>query len=205
MRRRLDPDQRRAEILRAAARAFTSRPYAEVQIGEIARDAGASRALVNHYFRDKRGLFLALIEAIVDRTPSVVRTDLELGGEAMVAANTAAWLDLVEASRETFLMLTDMGPIGSDADLEALLDRLRDSVADRMLANHLGTTEIPPPAHVAMRATLGLIERAVRDWLTGKGGSREQTEALIVAAIMATIRDLLPAVETAAVRDAERA
>ncbi len=201
MRRRLDPDQRRQEILRAASRAFTARPYPEVQIGEIAREAGASRALVNHYFGDKRELFLALVAAIVDRTPAVVRTDLELSGEALVAANTAAWLDAAEAGRETFLMLTEMGPVGRDPELEALLDRLRDRIAERMLANHLGPDEATPAARATMRATLGMIERAARDWLTGKGGDRVETEAMVVAAIMATIERVLPAVEAARRRE----
>ncbi|HEU4905230.1 MAG TPA: TetR/AcrR family transcriptional regulator [Solirubrobacterales bacterium] len=197
MRRRLNPDERRKEILQAAARVFSGRPYDEVHVDEIAREAGASRALINHYFGDKRGLFLAVARAIVERFPTTVRTDLtDLGPEAMVEANTAAWLDAVEASRETFLAFARSGPIGGDPELEALQDELRDRLAARVLANHLGSTEIPQPALFAMRATLGMIERAVIDWLAGKA-TRPQTHALIATAILATVRDVLPAVGAA--------
>src|SRR5215204_48528 len=168
MRRRLDPEVRRSEILRAATRAFATRPYDNVHVDAIARDADASRALINHYFGDKRGLFLAVAREIVARTPSVVRADLDLTVEDMVAANTDAWLDLIEANRETFLMFLGAGPIGRDPELEALQDELRDHMSDRILANHLGTTDIPPAAHLAMRAATGLMERAARDWVTGK-------------------------------------
>src|SRR5215212_3919805 len=77
MRRRLDPEVRRNEILKAATRAFATRPYDDVHIDAIARDAGASRALINHYFKDKRRLYVAVARKIVARTPSVVRTDLD--------------------------------------------------------------------------------------------------------------------------------
>lgn len=199
MRRRLDPDERRKEILQAAARAFSSRPYDEVQVDEVAREADASRALVNHYFGDKRGLFLAVARTIVDRFPTRVPSDLtDLAPAEMVAANTAAWLDAVEAASETFLAFAGAGgPIGRDAELEALQDEFRDRVATRMLANHLGTTEIPPTALFTMRATIGLIERAAIDWIAGKGPTRAQTHTLIVTAILATVREILPAVEAA--------
>ncbi len=198
MRRRLDPDDRRQEILHAATRAFSTRPYSEVHVDAVARDADASRALVNHYFGDKRGLFLAVARGIVDRIPATVRTDLTgLSVEQMVDANTGAWLDLVEAGSATFLMFVGGGPIGRDPELEALQDELRDRVADRMLSNHLGGAEIPPAAHFTMRASLGMMERAIQDWITGKGGSREQTHALISQSILATIRQVLPAVMAA--------
>ncbi len=199
MRRRLDPEKRRAEILSVAARAFAARPYEDVQVDEIAREAGASRALINHYFGDKRGLFLAVAREIVERVPATVRTDLSgLSVEEMVDANTAAWLDSVEAGSAAFLAFAGGGPIGRDPELEALQDELRDRIAARMLSNHLGTAPVPPAALYTMRAALGMVERAVVDWLGGRGGTREQTHALIANGVLATIREILPKVEAAA-------
>jgi AcrR family transcriptional regulator len=203
MRRRLDPDTRKAEILRAARHAFATLPYDDVQINAIAREADASRALINHYFGDKRGLFIAVARDLATRLPSRVRTDLDLDVEEMVAANTDAWLDLIEASRETFLMFIGAGPIGQDPELEKLQDEVRDAVAHRMLTNHLGTTDIPPAAHHAMRAATGLMERALRDWAAGKGPTREETHTLIVASILAVVRHVVPAVVEADQRGLE--
>jgi AcrR family transcriptional regulator len=193
-RRRLQPDARRREILRAATRAFTTRPYNEIQIDAIARAAGASRALVHHYFADKRGLFLAVARDIVARTPAVVRTDLELGVAEMVAANTEAWLDLLEANPETALIFMGAGPPGHDPELDRLQDELRDGLAERMLANHLGEGKITPAARLTMRAATGLMQQAVRDWLSGRAPSRELTETLIVQTILAVVREVMPAV-----------
>ncbi len=45
-----------------------------------------------------------------------------------------------------------------------------------------------------MRATLGMIERAIVNWISGRGANRAQTHALIANSILATIREVLPAV-----------
>ena len=196
MRRRLSPGDRKKEILAAAARAFSELSYDDVHVDAVARDAGASRALVNHYFRDKRGLFLAVIQQRVERLPRIVRSDLDLPVEEMVAANTAAWLDLIEADRRAFLLFAGGGPLGSDLEFEALVDQLRNRLVERVLANHFGD-DVSASAHLTMRATLAMIERAVRDWVTGTGGNRAQTEALVSRAILATVREIIPAVEAA--------
>jgi AcrR family transcriptional regulator len=196
LRRRLSPGDRKKEILGAAARAFSEMSYDDVHVDAIARDAGASRALVNHYFRDKRGLFLAVIQQRVERLPRIVRADLDLPAEKMVAANTAAWLDLVEADRPAFMLFARGGPLGSDPEFEQLVDQLRDRLVDRVLANHFGS-DVPATARFTMRATLAMMERAVRDWVTGAGGSREQVEALVSQAILVTVRTIIPAVEAA--------
>ena len=56
-RRRLSPEDRRSELLALGAEVFGQRPYDEVRIDEIAERAGVSRALMYHYFPDKRAFF----------------------------------------------------------------------------------------------------------------------------------------------------
>ncbi|OBF30361.1 TetR family transcriptional regulator [Mycobacterium sp. ACS1612] len=66
-RRRLSPDDRRNELLALGAEVFGERPYDEVRIDEIAERAGVSRALMYHYFPDKRTFFAEVIRAEGDR------------------------------------------------------------------------------------------------------------------------------------------
>jgi len=66
-RRRLSPDDRRAELLALGAEVFGKRPYDEVRIDEIAERAGVSRALMYHYFPDKRAFFAAVVKGQADR------------------------------------------------------------------------------------------------------------------------------------------
>src|SRR5260370_24799316 len=66
-RRGLSPDDRRNELLALGAEVFGQRPYDEVRIDEIAERAGVSRALMYHYFPDKRAFFAAVVRAEGER------------------------------------------------------------------------------------------------------------------------------------------
>jgi AcrR family transcriptional regulator len=66
-RRRLSPEDRRAELLALGAEVFGKRPYDEVRIDEIAERAGVSRALMYHYFPDKRAFFAAVVRDEAER------------------------------------------------------------------------------------------------------------------------------------------
>ncbi len=66
-RRRLSPADRRNELLALGAEVFGQRPYDEVRIDEIAERAGVSRALMYHYFPDKRAFFAAVVQAEGER------------------------------------------------------------------------------------------------------------------------------------------
>ncbi len=60
-RRRLAPEDRRDELLKLGSEIFGRRPYDEVRIEEVAERAGVSRALMYHYFPDKRAFFTEVV------------------------------------------------------------------------------------------------------------------------------------------------
>jgi len=78
-RRRLSPDDRRNELLALGAEVFGQRPYDEVRIDEIAERAGVSRALMYHYFPDKRTFFAAVVRAEGDRLFEATNTPPQPG------------------------------------------------------------------------------------------------------------------------------
>jgi AcrR family transcriptional regulator len=78
-RRRLSPDDRRNELLALGAEVFGQRPYDEVRIDEIAERAGVSRALMYHYFPDKRTFFAAVVRAEGDRLFEATSTTPDSG------------------------------------------------------------------------------------------------------------------------------
>src|SRR3954452_11218080 len=63
--RRLEPDERREQILDCAVRLFGERPYSAVSTTEIAQQAGVARGLLNHYFGTKRDLYLEVVRQMV--------------------------------------------------------------------------------------------------------------------------------------------
>jgi AcrR family transcriptional regulator len=78
-RRRLSPADRRNELLALGAEVFGQRPYDDVRIDEIAERAGVSRALMYHYFPDKRTFFAAVVRAESERLFDATNTPPEPG------------------------------------------------------------------------------------------------------------------------------
>src|ERR1700752_3208113 len=63
---RLDNDERRAQLLALARKAFSDRSYDEVSIDDLAREARISKGLLYHYFPTKRDLYVAGLAQIAD-------------------------------------------------------------------------------------------------------------------------------------------
>lgn len=98
-RRRLSPDDRRAELLALGADVFGRRPYDDVRIDEIAERAGVSRALMYHYFPDKRAFFAAVVKDQADRL--IEATDhLPLPGQTLFDEVRTGVLAYMEYQRQ---------------------------------------------------------------------------------------------------------
>jgi AcrR family transcriptional regulator len=94
-RRRLSPDDRRAELLALGAEVFGQRPYDEVRIDEIAERAGVSRALMYHYFPDKRAFFAAVVRGQADQLFETTNSLPDLGQSLFqeVRSGVLAYMD----------------------------------------------------------------------------------------------------------------
>lgn len=193
---RLDPDARRRQILTGARRLFTTRPYAEVSVTEVAREAGVSRALVTHYFGGKRDLFVAVLRDLLRLAATVPRSEPGLPIDETVRRNVHAWLDFMEGNQELLFALAAGSALMRDPDVARLVDEMRDGIVERMLRNHFGDAEPPPAARVVLRAGTGLTQVAVADWLWARRSTREQAETLIAESLLALVREVLPAVAT---------
>lgn len=58
-----DPERTSASILAAAVAEFTEKGYAGARIDGIAEKSGANKRMIYHYFGDKDGLYLAVLES----------------------------------------------------------------------------------------------------------------------------------------------
>ena len=88
--RRLTPDARREQILVAARRLFSERPFTSVTTAEVAEAAGVARSLVHHYFGGIRELFMAVIAQGGAALVNVRSAGPELPLEQRLAHNVAA-------------------------------------------------------------------------------------------------------------------
>jgi TetR/AcrR family transcriptional regulator, regulator of cefoperazone and chloramphenicol sensitivity len=78
------PNATRERLLTAAIDLFAERGFADVTVREICQQAGANIAAVNYHFRDKLGLYLAVLGTAIEHMRDV--SDLT----KRVAANASA-------------------------------------------------------------------------------------------------------------------
>ena len=137
-RRRLSPDDRRNELLALGAQVFGQRPYDEVRIDEIAEKAGVSRALMYHYFPDKRAFFAAVVrnegEKLFEATNAPPDSDASLFEQ--LRAGVLAYLDYDEAHPHG-AWAAYMGMGRSDPVLRGIDDVDNDRQADRIMSRML--------------------------------------------------------------------
>jgi len=192
--RRLEPDERRDQILAAAVRHFGERPYAEVGVAEIAADAGVARALVNHYFGNKRELYLAVVRTMMFVPPLDDR--LRPGGtrEERVEMVVGWLVDVVEAHGHSWLAMAGAGGPGADPEVQALLDEADDLAADRVLEiiEFRGTAKQRAAAHAAIRAFGGMVKATSRELIERRSMSSAQARRQLVAALTAVLDAALP-------------
>ncbi|MET8418895.1 TetR/AcrR family transcriptional regulator [Streptomyces sp. NPDC005134] len=124
------PDQGtgRDAILRAARRAFTQRPYAEVTIRGIAADAGVSPSLVVKHFGRKEELF----NTVADFGPAAEElfdAPLDTLGRHMVVT-------LVRSRRElkSDPLLRVVFSLGNQDERSLLRDRFHEQVTEALIA-----------------------------------------------------------------------
>lgn len=194
-RRRLPPDQRREQIVDSAERLFSERPYAQVSTTEIAREAGVARGLLNHYFGDKRTLYLEVVRRAVLLTGQDEYVAPRGSLRARVEASVAWYLDSIEPHRATYLTVSGATGLGEDADVTALLDDAADVAARRVL-DMVGVDPEDEAARAAIRAYGGLVRATIREW-TGTGAlAREEAHVLLREALIAIVRRVLPELRT---------
>ena len=184
---RLDPAQRREQILDAADALFAERAYDEVSIEDVARAAGVTRGLVHHYFGGRKDVYLALVERIgalrEDRlTPPVGRS-----ARARVADDVSRWLDWTDANRTIWLATLGRGEDLADPDVKAVVgDLVRRAVA-LLAARHAEIAEDSPRLRYALECWTGLNRAATRRWLTGEA-TREATHELLASTLEHVLR-----------------
>jgi len=165
-RHRLDAATRNQAILQAATDCFMARPYPEVSVAEIARQADASEALVYRYFGTKADLYTAVVRQSIEDLASAQRAVLaalhpRTPAKAKLRATLRVYLDHISAHPQAWAVTLDWGqePAGVVAVRTAARAAFVDSLA-AMLA--------PNPSlrhHYALWGYLGYLDGACLAWV----------------------------------------
>lgn len=95
-RRRLSVDRRREELIAAALELFSRHDAEDVSIDDVAVIAGASRALVYHYFGGKQELYVAALRSAAAELQARLQPQSEGGPLERLTVGLTRYFDFVE-------------------------------------------------------------------------------------------------------------
>ena len=184
---RLDPGQRREQILDAANALFAERTYDEVSIEDIAASADVTRGLVHHYFGGRKEVYIALLERLGSVRERQLPPPAGRSARARVADNVSRWLDWTEANRTIWLATIARGEDIADPDVRRVVAGLVRRAVALLTAHHADIAQDSPRLRYALECWTGLNRAATRRWLRGEA-TREATHELLVSTLEHVLR-----------------
>src|SRR3954447_19283847 len=184
---RLNPEQRRHQILDVANTLFAQRAYDEVSVEDIAAAAGVTRGLVHHYFGGRKDVYIGLLERLGAMREDQLRPPVGRSARARVEDSVARWLDWTESNRTIWLATMAHGEDIVDPDVRRVVrDLVRRAVA-LVTTYHADIAHDSPRLRYALECWAGLNRAATRRWLRGEA-SREATHELLASTLEHVLR-----------------
>jgi len=100
-------ENRKNLIIDAAEMVFTERPFNEVSIRKIAKEAGITPAAIYRYFPDKQTLFFATYERDAQKLSKVVSEAIGDGTELRIQDLSMKYLEFFRTHSQTFRYLAN--------------------------------------------------------------------------------------------------
>ena len=187
---RLKHDERRAMLLAFGREHFAHHRYGALTMQQLADGAGVSKGLLYYYFRDMRGFYLATIATVADDVEALIAFDAGLPLSEALRALLRRLVAYVAANGAIYRALVH-GGLGADAEVQALVDRVRTTAGTR-LAAALGLDQPTPLMQVAVPGVVSLVEQATAEWVVTGDIAQEELVHWLHTAVLTLIGTLLP-------------
>ncbi|WP_370383188.1 TetR/AcrR family transcriptional regulator [Catenulispora sp. GAS73] len=188
-RRRLSVDRRRDELIEAALDLLSKRGPDDVSVDDVAQAAGASRALVYHYFGTKQELYAAaLSKAAAELTRRLAQ--VEPGDTPLQRLDRAvrAFVEFAEAHSAGFVaLLGGSAAYGSGAESAALVHSVEDTVYELLVEGLSEPTPVDPLVRMTLKCWVAAAETAVLDWLKHQDLARTDIEQQLIVQLGALL------------------
>jgi AcrR family transcriptional regulator len=179
-------DRRREELMAAALELFSTRDAEDVSIDDVASAAGASRALVYHYFGGKQELYVAALKSAAEQLESRLRP--QGGGRPLddLASGLGRYFDFVEEHAAGFAALLRGGPANRSGEVGEIVDGVRRRLF-RLIQEQMGVEEPSPVLRATLRSWIASVETAGLDWLEHRDLERPALERMLVDQMVALL------------------
>jgi AcrR family transcriptional regulator len=181
---RLQTDERRRQLLDAAARVFTERSYEDASMADVAHAAGISKGLLYHYFPSKRDLFVATLEAAAVELRALTEPDPSLPVAEQLVVALDAYLRWIDEHADSYAKLLESAA-GSD-DARSYMAQMRAGTVERMLERLVRHGD-PSAVRTALHGFLWFIDGACLDWLANRDLSRDQLRDMLATAFAGAV------------------
>ena len=172
-------DERRDELIEAALQLFSTRSPEDISIDDVAAAAGASRALVYHYFGGKYELYLAALGSAAKQLSVLLEPPAEGRPLDRLRISLGRYFDFVESHAAGYTALLRGGPADRSGEVGEIVDGIRQLLLDRIL--HSLDVETPTPIlRITLRSWMAVVETAGLDWLENRDVPRPELESLLV-------------------------
>jgi AcrR family transcriptional regulator len=166
-------------LIAAALELFSTKPPESVSIDDVAEAAGASRALVYHYFGGKQELYVAALKSAAGQLSELLEPPTTGKPLERLAVSLHRYFDFVEDHAAGYVALLRGGPANRSGGVGEIVDGIRQLLLARIL-HAIGVEEPGPFLRLTMRTWLASVETAGLDWLECRDLPREQLERLLI-------------------------
>jgi len=172
--------------MEAALELFGRRDAEGVSIDDVAAAAGASRALVYHYFGGKQELYVAALKNAGAQLEARLRP--HEGGRPLeeLADGLNRYFDFVEEHAAGFTALLKGGPDNCGGEIGEIVDAVRQRLF-RLIMRRTHPEEPGPALRITLRSWTASVETAGLDWLEHGDVGRPTLERMLVDQVVALL------------------
>jgi AcrR family transcriptional regulator len=170
----------------AALELFSTRDAEDVSIDDVASAAGASRALVYHYFGGKQELYVAALKSAAEQLESRLRP--QGGGRPLdeLALGLGRYFDFVEEHAAGFAALLRGGPANRAGEVGEIVEGVRQRLF-RLIQKQMRVEQPSPVLRTTLRSWIASVETAGLDWLEHRDIERPLLEKMLVDHMVALL------------------
>jgi AcrR family transcriptional regulator len=184
---RLDPETRREQLLDLGVALLATRSLDELSIDLLAEEAGISRGLLYHYFRNKQEFHRAVVRRATDAMLAVTAPDPALDALSRLTTGLDAYIDYVAGNFEPFMSLV-RGAASGDRFLREIYEDARRVLTGRVHESigELGLTD-SPATRLLIHGWAAMVEETVIGWVQEPTVPQPELVRLLTAALPAVL------------------
>jgi len=184
--RRMSPQARREDLIRAALDLFGSRAPELVTVDDIVSRAEVSRPLFYRYFSSLRELQVEALRTVTDGLIDGLAGLAEGPPEARLKAAVRGLIDVADHYRAGYIALLRSGSVIATSETDAAIDEVRHR-AVALILDALGIEDPSPLVSLTLRCWTAVVEGTLLSRLQERTVPRESLETWLVDQLTAML------------------